>query len=161
MEIIEIVELRDHQEYCNTVIEWLYSEWGNNNKAFWTSWVKSSLNERDIPKTYLIMVNGIPAGTYSLWRCDLQSCQDLYPWVGGLYVLNDFRGRKYNEKKLGEYMLEHAAKELKSMNFSTAYLFTEKSVKYYVRNGWEFLYMAPDENDRLVSICKLSLGGDS
>ena len=158
MEIIEIVELRDYQEYCDTVVEWLYSEWGNNNKAFWTSWVKSSLNELDIPKTYLIIVNGEVAGTYSLWRCDLQSCQDLYPWFGGLYVSNRFRGKKYNGRKLGEYMLEHAVNELKAMKYDKAYLFTEKSPEYYIRNGWNFLHMAPDENDNLVSICDISLG---
>lgn len=158
MEKIEIVELRDHLEHCNTVIEWLYSEWGNNNRSFWTSWVNSSLNELDIPKTYLIKVNGVLAGTYSLWRCDLQSCQDLYPWFGGLYVSNMFRGKIFNGKKLGEYMLEHAAKELKSMKYHVAYLFTEKSPEYYIRNGWKFSHMAPDENDCLVSICKLSLG---
>lgn len=160
MDIIEIVELRDHQEFCNTVIDWLYSEWGNNNKAFWSSWIHSSLNEYDVPKTYLLKVNGVLAGTYSLWRCDLQSCQDLSPWFGGLYVSKRFRGKTYNGKKLGEYMLVHAAEELKSMKYNKAYLFTEKSPAYYIRNGWDFLRVAPDENDNLVSICEISLRKD-
>lgn len=157
MDIVEIFELREYMEFCETIINWLYSEWGRNNKMFWTKWVKSSLSLSDIPKTYVLTVNGELAGTYSLWRCDLQSCQDLYPWFGGLFVSEKFRGKYYNEKKLGEYMLEHAVKELMKMKYCSAYLFTEKSPNYYIRNGWKYLYMAPDENDHLVSVCKLSL----
>ena len=158
MEKVEIFELRERMEYCDKIVDWLYSEWGNNNRLFWENWVKSSLSVSDIPKTYAITVNDELAGTYSLWRCDLQSCQDLFPWFGGLFVSNEYRGGIYNGRKLGEYMLEHAVKELKTMKYHTAYLFTEKSPEYYIRNGWSFLHMAPDENDNLVSICKISLG---
>lgn len=158
MDKIEILELRQHMEYCDSVIDWLYSEWGSHNRLFWDSWVKSSLNASDVPKTYILKVNDILAGTYSLWRCDLQSCQDLFPWFGGLFVSETFRGKCYNGKKLGKYMLEHAKKELISMGYSKAFLFTEKAPDYYIRNGWKFLKTVPDENDHPVSVCQLSLG---
>lgn len=146
-------------EYCETIIDWLYSEWGDNNKLFWAGWVNSSLNSSDVPKTYTLFLNGKLAGTYSLWRCDLQSCQNLFPWFGGLFVAEEFRGKIYNGKKLGEYMQQHAINELRTMNYREAYLFTEKSPDYYVRNGWEYLYTAPDEKDRFVTVCKLNVPG--
>lgn len=157
MNMIEILELRNQMEYCEVVVDWLYSQWGKNNHLFWTNWVKSSLSKDDIPKTYLLTVNGEPAGTYSLWRCDLQSCQNLFPWFGGLFVSEKYRGKFYNGKKLGEIMQEHAIHELKKMKYCEAYLFTEKTPDYYIRNGWEYLGEVPDENDILVKLCRISL----
>ena len=153
---IQIVELRNHLEYLDTVIEWLYSEWGSENHAFWEYWVRSSLSENDIPKTYIAFVDDVIAGTYSLWRCDLQSCQDLYPWFGGLFVSELFRGKVFNGKKLGEWMQLDAVNELTKMNYHKVYLFTELSEKYYLENGWRYLRDAPDENNKMVKVLSLS-----
>lgn len=157
MSIISVSELRLYPEYIETVSNWLYSEWGNNNKNFWCSWIKSSMQKNNIPKTYIITVDKKVAGTYSLWRCDLQSRQDLYPWFGGLYVSNGFRGKKFNNHKLGEIMQKHAFSELKKMGYDCAYLFTEKEGKYYERNGWEYQCDIPDENDNMVKLYKIEL----
>ena len=157
MDNIEIFELRNRMEHFETVVNWLYSEWGSNNRMFWIYWIKSSNCSTDVPKTYLLTINGEAAGTYSLWRCDLQSCQNLFPWFGGLFVSEKFRGKYFNGKKLGETMQLHAVEELKSMNYRTAYLFTEKDPAYYIRNGWEYLHDVPDEKDKLVKLCRIKL----
>lgn len=150
---IIIEELRKYPQYISIVVEWLYKEWGNCNKSYWESWVQYSLQVNDIPKTYILFVNNHIAGTYSLWRCDLQSRQDLFPWFGGLYVDIKYRGQFYNGKKLGEILQEHAVLELKRLSYHDVYLFTSHSAEYYNRNGWEYLCQAPDENDRVVNIC--------
>ena len=98
---IVIEELRKKPQYISVIVEWLYKEWGNHNRNYWSSWVQHSMQENDIPKTYILFVDGQPAGTYSLWRCDIQSRQDLFPWFGGLYVDTAYRGQIYNEGKLG------------------------------------------------------------
>lgn len=159
MKNIEIVELSQHMEFYETIVNWLYQEWGSNNLLYWKHWIKSSTCSDDIPKTYILTLNGEPAGTYSLWRCDLQSCQDLFPWFGGLYVAKKFRGQTFNNSKLGEIMQRHALKELKMMGYKKVFLFTEKNVTYYIRNGWKYLYDVPDEKDNIVKICKYELEG--
>ena len=63
MEKVDISELRERMEFCEQIIDWLYSEWGNNNRLFWSNWVKSSLSEFDVPKTYVVTVNNELAGT--------------------------------------------------------------------------------------------------
>lgn len=150
---ITIEELRKHPECLSTVIEWLYKEWGNHNRQYWSSWVKYSTQEKDIPRTYVLFIDGHIAGTYSLWRCDLQSRQDLFPWFGGLYVDVKYRGQFYNGKKLGEILQCHAVSELRKLCYKKVYLYTTHSPEYYNRNGWEYLCQAPDENDQIVNIC--------
>lgn len=150
---IIIEELRKQPQYIPIIVEWLYKEWGNQNKNYWESWIRHSLQTNDIPKTYILFVNNCIAGTYSLWRCDLQSRQDLFPWFGGLYVDEKYRGQFYNSEKLGEILQRHAVLELKKMGYHEAYLFTFHSSEYYNRNGWKDLCQAPDENDQLVNIC--------
>lgn len=154
---ITIDELINHPQYIPTIVEWLYNEWGNNNRIFWESWITSSTQVYDIPKTYILFVNNNVVGTYSLWRCDLQSRQDLFPWFGGLYVDSNYRGRYYNGKKLGEILQCHAISELKRLHYTDAYLFTSKSTEYYNRNGWENFCDAPNENSEWVHICHITI----
>lgn len=157
MEVIRIENLYNHKAYLDNVVGWLYSEWGNNNPKYWEAWIKSSLNTVGIPQTYLTFVNDRLAGTYSLWRCDLQSCQDLFPWFGGLYVASPYRGRSFNGCKLGVLMQRHAIGLLRKMNYKEVYLFTEKSPKYYIANGWEIYDVVPDEKDKCVTVCRYNL----
>lgn len=150
---IRIEKLYDNQKYIKTVVNWLYSEWGDGNYNFWDSWIRSSIAPEGIPQTYVAFVDGMIAGTYSLWRCDLQSRQDLFPWFGGLFVDQNFRGKTYNGAKLGEIMLNDSYDRLKNLGYTQVYLFTEKSADYYIRNGWNVICDAPDEKDRPVRLC--------
>ena len=151
---IVIDELRKHPEYLLTVVQWLYDEWGTDNKQYWTSWVQYSLQADDIPKTYVLFIDGRIAGTYSLWRCDLQSRQDLFPWFGGLYVDKKYRGKAFNGQKLGIILQKHAFIELKKMGYKQVYLFTSKQTSYYSLCGWSYYCHAPDETDKAVEIYK-------
>ena len=151
--IISIEKLREYPEFTRTVVDWLYSEWGKDNYDYWYSWILSSTVSDVVPQTFIAIVNNAIVGTYSLWRCDLQSRQDLFPWLGGLYVLPSFRGKKYNGKTIGEHMLSDAIQRSRLANFERLYLFTNKTIDYYVRNGWEYFAEAPDESNATVTIC--------
>lgn len=152
-----IKNLKEDPMYIDTVINWLYSEWGNNNHKYWQSWIERSLFSDKIPQTYLLFVDGEIAGTYSLWRCDLQSRQDLFPWFGGLYIDPCFRGKKFNDIKLGVLLQNHAIQQLKKLGFKKAYLYTEKDPKYYISNGWQKFGVAPDEKDNIVTLCAYNI----
>lgn len=147
-----IAKLCDFPQHIDTVVDWLYSEWGNNNYSFWKSWVVSSLTANEIPQTYILFVNDEVVGTYSLWRCDLQSRQDLFPWFGGLYVKTSWRG-----KKLSSILFEHAKEMLVSMGYKEVYCFTEKEPRLYRMLGWKVIGQAPDEHDKYVNLCKFTL----
>ena len=153
MKII-IDNLKNHPQYIEKVTKWLYSEWGNNNYNYWKSWVANSLSIHDVPQTYIVFIDDTIAGTYSLWRCDLQSRQDLYPWFGGLYVDNSFRGKYFEGQKLGVILQQDAIQRIKALGYNKIYLFTEKNPQYYISNGWKKYDFAYDENDNQVVICE-------
>ena len=121
------------KKYFNEVLDLVYKEWGNNNFDFWHSWMNNSMFENDIPMTFLVFCDNEFVGTFSLWRCDLQSRQDLFPWLGGIVVKEDWR-----RKGIGLFMQMKAKEILKILGYRRAYLFTEMT-GYYEKTGWCFL----------------------
>ena len=155
--MIKIYNLADKPEFIETVVKWIYEEWGKNNFNYWNSWVRSSLLKDDVPQTLIALVDGELAGTASLWRCDLQSRQDLFPWFGGLYVSIEFRGKEFNGEKIGSALIKYSIDVLKSLSFKKAYLFTEKETSYYERFGWKPIGFGYSEGDEQVNLCEINL----
>lgn len=149
---MEIYNLADKMEYFNEVVEWLFYEWGvhgeKNNKAFWKSWVNSSLSKTDIPQTYIAIEDDKLLATFSLWRCDLQSRQDLFPWFGGLVVKEDYRS-----KGIGKLMQYKAFEVLNNLGYQEVYCFSEFA-NYYEITGWLFQGMIQDEKGTMMRLYK-------
>jgi N-acetylglutamate synthase-like GNAT family acetyltransferase len=139
--------LADKPEYIEEVISWLHNEWGDKNSLrFWDCWVRSSLSLDDIPQTIIVLDDKELIGTYSLWRCDLQSRQDLFPWLGGVVVKAARRGQG-----IGIKIQQHALAQLEKIGHSKAYLYTE--IKgFYEKTGWQYIGDAPDEKDNMVRL---------
>ena len=144
--MLEIKALATSPEFFEDVFNSIYSEWGKNNPEYWRSWIRSSMNTNCIPSTYVVLKDGVYIGTFSLWLCDLQSRQDLTPWVGGIVVDKNFRGQG-----VGLYIQEQAAILLKKLGIKQAYLFTELK-GFYEKTGWRFIENAYDENNKIVRI---------
>ena len=149
---MELLNLADNLEYFEPVVNWLFDEWGqkgiHDNRVFWESWVKSSLSKEDIPQTYIALEKDELIATFSLWRCDLQSRQDVFPWFGGLVVSKEHRG-----KGIGKQMQIEAMKILSELGYSEIHLFTEIT-GYYEQTGWEFIEEIPDEMGKMVRLYK-------
>ncbi|MBQ9679954.1 MAG: GNAT family N-acetyltransferase [Ruminococcus sp.] len=139
-----------NQNYIDTVVDWLFDEWGKKehhyNKNFWDSWVKSSLSLQDVPQTYIAVENSSIIGTFSIWRCDVQSRQDLFPWLGGIVVRKDCRN-----KGVGKHMINEAIRIVRQLGYKELYLSTPL-VKYYDSLGWKFIKNIPDENGKLLRL---------
>ena len=139
--------LADKPEYIDEVVSWLHKEWGNEkNLNFWSSWVRSSLSKDNVPQTLIVLDENELVGTYSLWCCDLQSRQDLYPWLGGIVVKETRRGQG-----IGKEIQRHSLEQLHRLGFREAYLFTDMS-GYYEKSGWEYLNDIPDEKGEMVRL---------
>ena len=147
---MEIVNLASRMQYVDCVVDWLYGEWGNHtgkgNRAYWESWVRSSLSRIGVPQTYVAIEDGELVATFSIWRCDLQSRQDLYPWFGGLFVREDCRNQG-----IGTAMQKKALDVFRELRFNKVYCFSEFS-GYYEKLGWVFEEMIPDENGEMVRL---------
>lgn len=149
--MIRTVNLAKSPQYFENVFESIYGEWGEDNPNFWKSWIKSSMREKGVPATYVVLSDIQYVGTFSFWNCDLQSRQDLTPWVGGVVVEPHFRGQG-----IGLFIQEEVTRILREEKIGQAFLFTEL-IGFYERTGWRFIEESYDEKDRNVRLYELYL----
>lgn len=149
--MFEIMPLYLKPEYFDDVFTAIYREWGANNPKYWTEWIHSSMRKEGIPSTYVVLYNSIYIATFSFWTSDLPSRQDLTPWVGGLVVEKEYRGRG-----IGLYLQKQIKKILKSMKIRCAYLFTEM-IGFYEKTGWIYIGDSVDEKDCPVRLYMLEI----
>ena len=153
---MEIYNLADKPLYIQKVVDVLFKEWGNHtthiNRNYWESWVKSSLSKTDVPQTLIGLENDTLVATASLWRCDLQSRQDLFPWFGGLWVKPECR-----MQGIGTQMQTVAIEKLRAIGYRAVYLFTELD-GYYEKNGWYYIGPVPDEKGIIVRLYQYNIG---
>lgn len=143
--------MRSTHENILIVAMWLWETWGTkepNNFNFWYSWVKYSNCDNDIPQTFVCIKDEQIVGTISLWRCDLQSRQDIFPWLGGLYVKKAFRGEGF-----AKALVEYACMTAQKLAYNTLYLFSELN-DFFEKLGWEYLKEIPDEYGQMVKLYK-------
>lgn len=149
--MIQAINLCLVPQYYDDVFNSIYTEWGKNNPNYWKSWIKSSMNPNGIPSTYVVVDNEQYLGTFSFWNCDLQSRQDLSPWLGGIVVDLSYRG-----KGIGLFIQEQAKQILLKNGIKKAYLFTEL-VGFYEKTGWSFVEEIFDEDDNIVRLYEICL----
>lgn len=82
-------------QHAPRVTEWLWRAFGAETlpRAFFASIVDHSQTPGALPITFVAVAGETLLGTVGLWRCDLISRQDLYPWMAALYVAPEARGR--------------------------------------------------------------------
>ncbi|PEA77676.1 GNAT family N-acetyltransferase [Bacillus wiedmannii] len=84
-----------------------------------------------IPCFYIAKVDDEIIGTYALIRNDLNSRQDLSPWLACLFVNEKFRGYS-----VGAKLLTHGLLEAAKRGYQFLYL-TSDLKDYYEKYGWE------------------------
>ena len=132
--MIHIEHLGDYKEHVDTVANWLCTEFGEeNNYEFFHSIIEHSLIKNKLPLTFIAFDDNELVGTIGLWRSDLVSRQDLYPWLSALYVREDYRGKNIGQE-LQRFLIEYC----KNAGFSEIYLYTDLH-NYYEKTGWEYI----------------------
>ncbi|WP_416150117.1 GNAT family N-acetyltransferase [Salipaludibacillus sp. HK11] len=130
---MQIVELKDRNSLFEEAIQVFWKEWGNeNNYQFYEDCMIHSCSvPSEIPKFYVAIEEGEIIGTYALLRNDLNSRQDLCPWLACLFVKDKYRGRK-----IGSKLLQHSLREAKKKGYDKLYLSTDLD-GYYEKYGWK------------------------
>lgn len=144
--------LKNYPEHINTIIHWLYKEFGlESSKEFFNDIINHSLIEGRLPITFLAMEDNEVVGTVGIWRGDLLSRQDLFPWFSALYVREDYRS-----KGIGVKLQKYALNYCKLQGYKEIYLYTDIK-NYYERSGWEFLCSGFEYSGNKMSIYKFNL----
>ena len=98
-------------QHASCVTEWLWRAFGADAlpRAFFASIVEHSQTPGALPITFVAVEGERLLGTVGLWRCDLISRQDLYPWMAALYVAPEARGQGLAGKLQQHVMPERRA----------------------------------------------------
>lgn len=130
---MEIIELKDRNELFEKAVHVFWKQWGNdhNFKFYEDAMIHSCTTSSDIPRFYVAIKNGDIIGTYALLRNDLNSRQDLCPWLACLYVKEEYRGRK-----IGSTLLQHSLEQAAQKGYQKLYLSTDLE-NYYEQYGWK------------------------
>lgn len=151
--MIKLAHIAEHTEHIDMIAGWMCSEWGTeNNRAFFKSILAHSTDKTNLPQTIIALDGDRPVGVIGLWRCDMVSRQDLYPWLSGLYVVPENRGQG-----LGAQLQTYLADYAKSLGYKELYLYTDIE-NYYEKNGWEYIDNGMTYSGEYDRIYKLTLG---
>lgn len=102
-------------------IQVFWQQWGSEeNVTFYEDAIRhSTTTSSDIPRFYVAVKEGNIIGTYAILRNDLNSRQDLCPWLACLYVAEEYRG-----KGIGAKLLEHGLSVAAENGYENLYLTT-------------------------------------
>ncbi|MEK4247374.1 GNAT family N-acetyltransferase [Psychrobacillus sp. FSL K6-2684] len=129
---MQIIELQERNNLFEKAIQVFWKEWGNeHNYKFYEDAMIHSCRFSDIPRFYVMIEEEEIIGTYALLRNDLNSRQDLCPWLACLFVKEEYRGRE-----IGLMLLQHSLKEAASKGYDKLYLSTDLE-GYYEKYGWK------------------------
>lgn len=132
--MVKIEFLGDYREHIETVTNFIWNEFGNeDNYKFFESIVSNSLNKDKLPITFVALKDDEVVGTIGLWRADLISRQDLFPWLSALYVKEEYRGTGIG-KKLQNFLVEYA----RNQGFKELFLYTDIN-GYYEKMDWQYI----------------------
>lgn len=133
----------------DTVISWIWKEFGSKNDyAFFESIIKNSLRKNQLPLTFIALIDNELVGTIGLWRGDLLSRQDLYPWLSALVVKENYRG-----KGIGQELQHFLFNYCRETGFTELFLYTD-ICNYYEKTGWEYLEDGVEYSGEYIKIYK-------
>lgn len=135
---VTIAYLSDHIQWLPIVAQWHFSEWSHLRPGqpvqAWIEKLKSVCGHQQLPTFFVAIEEGEPVGTSMLVKQSMTTHQNLFPWVGGVYVIPCLR-----KKGIGERLVDRAVREACVLGFERAYLYTIDKPDFYAKRGWTTL----------------------
>lgn len=132
---MKIQPLYEVPHHARQVTDWLWQAFGGvaMPREFFASIVEHSQTPGALPLTFVLTDGGRLLATVGLWRCDLMSRQDLFPWLAALYVDEAARGQGL-AGMLQEYVKTWARRE----GHAQLHLYSA-CLGFYERYGWQHI----------------------
>jgi predicted N-acetyltransferase YhbS len=135
---VKIEYLADRQEHVATVAAWHRHEWGHlrpeESLEIRASKLRASSGHREIPTVFIASTGSTLLGSAMLVVHDMDSRLQWSPWLAGVVVAPEHRGRG-----VGAALAEHAAAEARALGWPALYLYTFSTEQYYARLGWQLI----------------------
>lgn len=135
MTTLSVTTVRERPDLLPVVAEWMWHQWWE--KAGRTLEQTEAIYAECIavvgaPQTFVLLEGDVPVGTVTLAQKDLEERPNLTPWLAGVFVVPERRGRGYFRALLGAF-----EKACRDASIETAWLFTNTAENVYLRTGWE------------------------
>lgn len=147
-----ILPLYHAPQYAQQVTDWIWQAFGEGlPREFFHSIVEHSQTPGALPLTFIALEDERLVGTVGLWRCDLITRQDLFPWLAALYVDDAARG-----KGLAGQLQQHVISCAAQAGYETLHLWSACR-NFYERYGWQYMGDALEYPDKTVHLYRYSL----
>lgn len=153
---MKIKNVNDIPECIPMLADWVYNEFIHNTipdcsqqdilHAF------STRKNDAIPMSFAAIIDGLPAGTISLFENDLKTMPRIGPWIAAVYVVPAYRGRG-----IASELVAHACEQAGRLGYTELYLRTENAQGLYEKLGWQKVCDTHDELCRDVSVYRKDL----
>lgn len=153
-----IDSLRNHRDAIPELAELLYAEWRDLYEAagLGLNDLVAALEARavtdSLPLTLVAVSQGKVVGSGSIKLEEPGTKAGLSPWIGGLYVRAEYRG-----KGLGGMMLDALEAKARELGVKALYLSADSAVEFYRRKGWSILESVESFGVRNVSLMTKNL----
>jgi len=149
---VKIQPLYAAPQHAEQVIDWLWQAFGDGlSRDFFASVVIYSQTPGALPLTFIATEGEQLLGTVGLWRCDLITRQDLYPWLAALYVDEAARGQGLAGK------LQHHVQRYAAENGHRELHLWSACRDFYERYGWNYIGDGLEYPDKTVHLYRYSL----
>lgn len=152
---MDVRYLADHPELVSTLGDWFHQEWGHivpwGTPQGFAERFRSQLNRDALPVALVALDGGTLLGTASLRVSDMEERPERTPWLGGVYVRPEARGRG-----VGEALVRAVERLAREMGFREMFLFTTDREEFYRRLGWTTLEYA-DHHGEAAAVMRTEL----
>jgi N-acetylglutamate synthase-like GNAT family acetyltransferase len=132
---MKISFLADHPEFIETLAPLVAEHWRpiltQETMASRAAKFRAHLNYSTLPIAWVAHSGSQVFGTAALRVHDLPDRDNLTPWLGGVYVVPEFRNRG-----VGTALCSAVEEKAKELGISTLYLFTLDKQVWYGNLGW-------------------------
>jgi GNAT superfamily N-acetyltransferase len=129
-----IVTTAERPDLVPTVAGWLWHEWWQRDGytlAQTRDAVAAAVSQSGPPQCFVLLIDDKPIGTASLTFTDLSERPDLTPWLAGVFVAPEARGRGHVIP-----LIRAVESACRSAAICTLWLYTNGSERIYARAGW-------------------------
>ncbi|GAK02089.1 putative acetyltransferase [Geomicrobium sp. JCM 19037] len=135
---LRVQQLVQNDRLFGRAVDLFWKTWGEEGgRLFYEDAMTHALTDVEgIPSFYIAVKGDVIVGTYALLRNDLNSRQDLHPWLACLYVDPEMRGGALGAKLLGHALVETERRSYRSLHL------TSDLHGYYEKYGWKNIGLA-------------------
>jgi N-acetylglutamate synthase-like GNAT family acetyltransferase len=142
----ELVTLANHPHPASTVADWIWREWSQRDGYSFEQtleYVAASSAGKEIPQTFVLLVDGEPVGTSSLVAADMKERPHLTLWMASVFVVPTARRRGHVIPLIRTIKTAAVAAGIPAL-----WLYTDTAEVIYAKAGWQTVEIVQREGGK-------------